>query len=45
VVDIQRGQSDELTRAAGTVFSGSQEAKNTSFIYLTVLIGEYNQVL
>jgi hypothetical protein len=38
VLDIQRGQSDELTQAAASVFSGSQEGKKTSAHYVTTLL-------
>ena len=38
VMDIQRGQSDELTKAAAAIFSGIQEGKKASLLYATTLL-------
>ena len=37
VMDIQIGQSDELTKAAAALFSGVQEGKTASSFYVTTL--------
>ena len=46
-IDIQRGQSDQLTEAVATVFSGAQAKKGTakkgatkSFYYMTMLLSK-----
>ena len=39
-IDVQRGQSDELTKAAATIFSGAQEGKSTSLLHLNMLLSE-----
>ena len=45
VIDIQRGQSDHLTKSAAEIFSSAQEGKKTSLIYLnTVLSNAANPV-
>lgn len=40
VMNIQRGQSDELSRAAATLFSGNEEGKKSSFFYLNTLLSK-----
>ena len=40
VMDIQRGQSDELTKAAAALFSGVQEGQKTSRFYVTTLLSK-----
>ena len=41
VIDIQRGESSQLTEAAAEIFSGNHEGKTTSRRYLTVLLSTY----
>ena len=38
VIDIQRGQSDLLTKSAAEFFRGTQEGKKTSLIYLNTVL-------
>ena len=40
VIDVQRGQSDELTKAAGTIFGRTHEKKNTSILRLKMLLSK-----
>ena len=40
VMDIQIGQSDELTKAAAALFSGVQEEKTASSFYVTTLLSK-----
>jgi hypothetical protein len=42
VVDIQRGQSDELTQAAARMFSGLHEKEKTSSLYVTTLLSKFD---
>ena len=44
VVDVQRGESDELTRAANTQFRRAEEGNSTSRSFLLVLISKYLRV-
>ena len=41
VVNIQRGEGDQLTEAAGIVFSGAQEGRGISGSYLTLVLSEW----
>lgn len=45
VIDIQRGESDQLTEAAAAVFSSAHEGKKTSMMYLGMILSEYNVLL
>ena len=38
VIDIQKGHSDHLTKSAAEIFSGAQEGKKTSLIYLNTML-------
>ena len=40
VVDIQRGESDDLTRAVDSIFRGLQEGESSSETTLTTLFSE-----
>ena len=40
-IDIQRGQSDELTKAAATLFKSLHEGENTSFMYMQMLLSKF----
>lgn len=40
IVDVQRGESDELAKAAAAVFNRSQEGENTSFLRLNMLLSK-----
>ena len=41
VMSIQRGESDELTKAAALVFSGVREGEKMSLIHIMVLLSEF----
>lgn len=40
VIDIQRGESDQLTEAAATIFSNAHEQKKTSAIYMLMVLSK-----
>ncbi len=41
VIEIQKGQSDELTEAAANIFNVAEETKATSVIYFNMLLSEW----
>ncbi len=41
VIDIQQGQSSQLTKAAADVFGGGHDGENTSTRYLMVLLSKW----
>ena len=40
VVDIQKNESDELTKAAANIFTMASDADRTNFIYLILLLSK-----
>ncbi len=38
VIDLQKGESDQLTEAAADVFSSGHEGKKSSFNFATMLL-------
>ena len=42
VIDIQKGKSDKLTEAAATIFSGTQEMKKTSAVYIIMILSKFS---
>ena len=42
VIDIQKGKSDKLTEAAATIFSGTQETKKTSAVYIIMILSKFS---
>lgn len=40
VIELQKGQSSQLTEAATTIFCGVQEHKKTSLVYGNVILSK-----
>ena len=40
VIDLQRGEADQLTDACATIFSGLQEGKGLSGEFIILLLSE-----